>query len=454
MRHKVCPICGTTAHPQATKCLECGASLQGVAAVESYEDAGPKVAAPYDFHYGETDLIESGLKWKGATYVLGSVLALAVLACVGLGFIGVARFAALFDVPGSNAAPLTATSAATLANASDFATNTPQPTRMLATVTADAPPTRTPTPSPAPTETPGPCMQEVRAGDSLIGIVSRCGHRDMDVIDTVLEMNGLSAPEVIQVGQTLEIPWPTATVDPEAQPTETSENAEEAGTNPLVAFLPDDEDEIVIAALPTATLQPGVTWHQVVSGETIIHVASQYGANVKILSELNPEVMFSQCDFGQFGGGPSCLVNLYEGQRLRVPAPTPTPTLSPTPSGSETATPSPTPTYNAPSALSPGDRALFQREELITLRWVASGTLAEGQVYRVTVKDVTANKTHAGDTTELFFIVPEAWQGQDNRRHEYEWTVSVIDSRNPDNPHFSTRPRTFVWEGLVEEEQG
>jgi hypothetical protein len=291
-------------------------------------------------------------------------------------------------------------------------------------------------------------MQEVLAGDSLIALVTRCGHRDLDVIAEVLEMNNLSAPEVIQVGQTLAIPWPTPTLDPNLMPTATVEGEADAGA--MIAFVPDSEGELVYIP-PTATLQPGVTWHRVVKDENIIVIAVQYGADIKILSELNPEISFSQCDFGEFAGGPSCVVNLIEGQQIRVPAPTPTPTLSPTSSGSETPTPSPSPTFNAPSAISPGDRALFRREELVTLRWVASGTLAEGQVYRVEVQDMTTKTDYFADTTELFLIVPVAWQGQDSRRHEYVWTVSVIDSDQPDDPYFVTTPRVFVWEGLAED---
>jgi hypothetical protein len=87
----------------------------------------------------------------------------------------------------------------------------------------------------------------------------------------------------------------------------------------------------------------------------------------------------------------------------------------------------------------------------VTLRWVASATLGAGQVYRVEVQDMTTKTDYFADTTELFLIVPEAWQGQDSRRHEYVWTVSVIDSDNPGEPYFSTAPRVFVWEGLAED---
>ncbi len=450
MRHKICPVCGTSSPERALSCGNCGASLQKVEAVDRYTEVRSPSVSAYDFHYGETDLVESSLRWKGGTYFLASILLFGIIACGGLALFSAARLMTLWnEVRGeSPGVSVTPPIAAVTGENPDLVTNTPRPTLQLHTVTADAPPTRTITPSPAPTETPGPCFQEVLAGDSLIALVSRCGHRDLDVIALVLEINNLSAPEVIQVGQTLEIPWPTPTSDPNAEASAEPEG--EADTNPVVAFAVEDGPVDAIYVPPTATLQPGVTWHRVVKDENIISIAVSYGADLKVLSELNPEIAFSQCDFGEFGGGPSCVVNVYEGQQVRVPAPTLTPTLSPTPSGSETPTPTATPTFNAPNAQSPGDRALFQRDVLVTLRWIASGTLAEGQVYRVNVDDLTANVSYFADTTELFLIVPESWQGKDNRRHEYRWTVSVIDSDTPDDPYFSTQPRVFVWEALEE----
>lgn len=441
MRHKVCPICDTATHERALECDVCGASLQNVEAVDRYPDSRQRGTTTYDFRHGETDLVESSLHWRGGSYILGGILALAAAVCAGLVIFSASRIMNVISPP-----PLV-TPIATLEQAVVVVTETPSPTLFLPTVTADAPPTRTSTPLPEPTETPGPCMQQVQAGDSLIALVTRCGHRDLGVIAEVLQMNNLSAPEVIQVGQTIAIPWPTATVDPNSAPAESDE--EDGEVSAAAAFVSVSDGQIIYNP-PTATLQPGVTWHRVARGENIIVIAVEYGANVKILSELNPEVSFSQCDFGQFGGGPSCVVNLIEGQQLRVPAPTPTPTLSPTPSGSETPTPSPTATFNAPSAMSPGDRALFRRHELVTLRWVASGTLREGQVYRIAVQDMTTKTDYVADTTELFFIVPDAWQGRDNRRHEYVWTVSVVDVDNPGTAYFSTAPRMFVWEGLAE----
>jgi hypothetical protein len=200
-------------------------------------------------------------------------------------------------------------------------------------------------------------------------------------------------------------------------------------------------------ARPSATLLPGVRWHVVQPNENIVSVAFDNFTDVQTLSQLNPEITFSQCDFGNPSGGPECAVMIYAGQQIRVPAPTPTATLSPTLSGSETATPTLTPTFNAPSALSPADHILFTRSELITLRWVGSGTLSEGETYRVRVDDLTSGQTYTADTTDLSYILPNDWQGRDGQRHDYRWTISVISLANPDNPYFTTEPRLFTWEG-------
>jgi hypothetical protein len=188
----------------------------------------------------------------------------------------------------------------------------------------------------------------------------------------------------------------------------------------------------------------------VVKDENIIVIALQYGVNVEVLSQLNPEITFSQCDFSLDTGGANCIVQIYEGQLIRVPAPTPTPSLSPTPSGSETPTPTATPTFNAPSALSPSNRESFRADEFVTLRWVASGTLSPGQVYRVDVIDQTTGSVFSASTKELFFIIPEGWQGQNNENHTYSWTISVINTDSPGNPFYITEARTFVWQGRGE----
>jgi hypothetical protein len=299
----------------------------------------------------------------------------------------------------------------------------------------------------------------VNVGDDIISLAYSCGHRSQDVLPLILEMNDLAAPEQLQAGQTLLIPWPTpaeATIEVDATSAAMldvngrSESSNQATLDAFFAIQDSTGEVMAYSGFATPTLLPGVTWHTVQANESMIGIAYQYGTNAETLSQLNPEVPFSQCDFQYDTGGERCLVMLQIGQQIRVPAPLPPPTLSPTLSGSETATFTPTPSYNAPSALSPGNRTVFRRDDLVTLRWVASGSLSAGEAYRITVENLTASIFHTADTSELFYIIPGDWQGRDARRHQYRWSVSIIRLDEPENLTFTTEARLFTWEGRGE----
>ena len=443
-QYKLCPICGSSAHRSAVICPTCGTSLADVPV--SDEDTRPirPVNPRYDRRFGETDLYESELRRPRGGYVFTVLLALLVVGCIIALTVAGVRF---FDSMSAPTATVTVQPQAALTVS--LATNTVRPTIIMSTVTP-APPT------PLPTETPGPCTRQIQPGDDLISLAWACGHRDLAVIPLILEMNNLSAPEAIRAGDTIVIPWPTSTPDPNA--------AAPSGDTVVVDSSAPPESVAVAAAVgldvatstpapagptvrPTETLLPGVMWHRVASGETMASIVYQYNTEAETLERLNPQIDFLQCDFGERTGGPTCIVLLIEGQDIRVPAPTPTPTLSPTLSGSETPTPSATPTFNAPSALSPADRTLFAPDELITLRWVATGTLGAREVYRVRVTDTTTGVEYSADTIELSFILPTDWQSADGQRHEYLWTVSVVSLDAPDRPIFVTEPRSFTWQG-------
>ena len=448
--YKICPICGTHSHRNAAICSTCGTSLADVEVVA--EAASPSNGKTrYDRRYGETDLLEGELRRGSEVYLFGGLLVLLAVACVGaVAFAGV-RWLLPAAAPSPTLTALSASQPAII-----IATNTPMTPPVLATVTP-------PPPTPSDTPTPGPCTHKVAPGDDLISIAFGCGHRSQDVIPLILQMNNLSSASMIQVGQVLSIPWPTATNDPNGKPPPTAGTAAaDSGSDPSAnsaAFVTATDNGISVQEVvslptqapptipPTATLLPGMMWYTVKPNENIVGIAFAHETNVQVLSQINPEITFAQCDFGNPAGGPDCTVNIFAGEQIRVPAPTPTATLSPTLSGSETATPTLTPTFNAPSALSPPDRALFMKNELITLRWVASGTLSDGETYRIRVEDTTAGKVYSSDTTDLSFILPADWQGQDGQRHDYRWQISVIRLADPDHPYFTTEPRIFTWEG-------
>ncbi|MCY3718941.1 MAG: LysM peptidoglycan-binding domain-containing protein, partial [Anaerolineaceae bacterium] len=415
--------CNTNNDASQTDCANCGADLTRV--MPWQEGVGNYGPESNDL----ADLAESRLRWRSGTCLTLIALAMAATLCAG-----VLLQLAIWLLAGSSVA--VAPTAAFQMPPTSVPTDTPVPTLYLPTVTS------TPVPPPTETATPtrAPCLQEVRSGDSLIAVVTRCGHRDLDVLERVLEENDLTSAELLQAGQQLVIPWPTETpgaIVAASAPGQGGIAGNAGDESPVSAARPFSG----VSGRPEPTLQPGVMWHQVRSGETIVGIAFRFGTDLKVLSELNPEVTFSQCDFGQASGGPSCVVTIYDGQQLRVPAPTPTPTQSPTPSGLPGATP--TTTVNVPVAFSPPDNRNFNGDELVTLRWVAPGSLSPGETWRVVVDSLSSGWTYTETTTSLNLILPAAWKETQPGWHGYRWRVQLLRS---DGEVLESDARQFLWE--------
>ncbi len=428
---KVCPICETRNQRQAVLCVTCGTTIADVAPQASTRERDP--AEPrYDFRLGETDLAEESLSQTGR--ILSALLVLLIL----LGAAGIA-----FAVLSSRAKDTV--------GAAVGSTPTDKPTRIAGPTVTPGPPTATFTASPIPTIaptdtlTPSPCLRKVAAGDSLIGIVTRCGHRNLDILPTVMKLNAIADEALIQIGQEIIVPLPSPTLDPAATAASTDEGEIDSASADsssielaLLAFDP-------LAPTETPTLLPGIMWHTVEPDENMIVIALQYETDAKALSDLNPEIEFLLCDFGLAYGGPECTVQLKQGQRMRVPAPTPTMTAIPTASGSETPTPLPTATFNAPIAQSPANGASFLSLEQITLRWVATGRLSATETYRIVLTDTDTGARYTAETRELFYIIPASWGPQDKNSRNYSWHISVLDTSSGRISH-SSAERSFVWQ--------
>ncbi len=466
-----CPICRALQPIEATRCTHCGAALLGVPVSATQissptqtrlKQTDPLPPSPGNWDDGETDLHEGSLPAFPLAGLLVLLVTLGIIS--GTVFLLMRRGdsqpvstapteTATEPISEPTSLPLPGTVIAGLATS-----NTPTPPRatMPPTNTRIAPPTLTPSitalveipsitalplptvtpipPSPTITPTRGPCMQKAKAGDTLGALAARCGQYGQAVIQIILETNNMTSPAQLQVGQIVEIPWPTPTGAPAG-------NTRAAGT-------PNG----VEAANVEPTLPAGVMWHVVKKGENAIIIAAKYNATIKILHDLNPEISqsFSQCDYGLPAGGKDCTVNLSENQRIRVPAPTPTATLSPTLTGSETATPTATATFNAPNSDRPEDNWLYSPTDLPVLSWTASGTLGAGQVYLITVKDLTINRLYVVSTKDTSFQVPPEWQPTDGKRHEFSWSVSVAQLNSSGTPvptAYTTETRTFTWQG-------
>jgi LysM repeat protein len=280
-----------------------------------------------------------------------------------------------------------------------------------------------------PTFTPGPCEFAVAAGDSLYALALRCGHQSYDVIDDIIALNELPNEAALQIGQVIRVPLPTATLDINAANTLSAGVAANAAANDLDGDGQVSAEELIASRQQAAepTLDPNLQWYVVQAGETLYEVIAKNNINVKLLSEINPEVDFPQCDFGETFGGPRCAVFLSEGQRLRVPAPTPTPTIPPTASGSETPTPTATATINIPTALQPDNGAVFDAASIVTLRWSTTGTLGRDEVYLIRARNLSTGEIFTGITCDLSFDLPREWQAKTEQYIEFEWQMSITN---------------------------
>lgn len=436
--YKICPICDTANNDNARVCTTCGTDLSNVETVSRQQNIADS-NVDYDFRHGETDLQEGSVSQVANLYLVILVTVIVTLTLVGIAL--------------TLATDIISPETTEEVIEEIIGTASPHPTIDAVTVTigpATATYTFTPPPTLTATLTPtqGPCIITLPQGQTLIWALGQCGHRSLDVMPTVLALNNLTDAGNVRSGQEILIPRPTATIDPNALPTDVPTVEGDASINGVdVALAGPDESIEAFQATVTPTLPAGVMWHEIQQGQNIISVAVQYSTDVQTLSQLNRQIDFARCDFGETYGGQDCIVQLFQGQVLRVPAPTPTPTLSPTPDPNATSTPTATATVNIPGAFSPADREFFYNDELVTLRWIPTATLLSGDSYYVTVTDITTGRAFAMRTTDIFYTIPLDWQGSEDR-HEFEWTVGIISQDTPDTIRYQTNPLTFVWQGI------
>jgi LysM repeat protein len=428
-KRQACPICGAENPLEERVCAICGARLTGQpihpSAVSTPESSGQSPHTSfYNFSMGEDDLMAPGVS---GVLILGIVLILLGVVLAGGIYWGMQR---LSKDERRNHAEVAAFSTPTPSPNITLTLLglTPHPTSSPTLTRTPPPPLPTVTPPPSDTPTPGPCEVQVKEGDTLYGLALQCGHRDYAVVGEIVALNNLVSDTAIQIGQIIQIPRPTPTIDLTLIANPAAALATSSGEDGGQAV--DISAEEVIAAGQTAivpTLDPNLQYHTVQAGQTLYDIVAIYNIDVKLLSEINPEIEFPQCDFGVRFGGPTCAVVFYEGQQIRVPAPTPTPTIPPTASGSETPTPSPTATINVPTAFTPQDGESFDASRMVTLRWTTTGTLGLNQVYGVYVKRLLTGEVFRGITCDLSFDLPPSWQANSSDFVEYEWYIAVAD---------------------------
>src|ERR1041385_2181030 len=305
-KSQICPTCGTRLSENATRCLVCGTELTAKAVTKSKKaDEGMQAS-----------------RMPELTLSLPAALgALALILLIGASSV---YFSLRAGIGGAKITEPTLEGTAT-----STGTITPTATETLA-------------PTAIPSETPLPPFEyKVRSGDTCGVIAAQFSVS----VQSIIVQNQLSAQCFVSVGQTLKIPYPTATPKPPdtAVPNEATQTAQACEK----------------------------VQYTVQANDTLSSIAFNYNVPqdaIKFYNGLPTDNVLI---------GTTLLIPLCE--RFATPGPTPTATLPPP--------------YPAPSLLLPADGAAFTlANDVVTLQWASIGTLRDNERYQVTIEDVTTGQ--------------------------------------------------------------
>lgn len=284
-----------------------------------------------------------------------------------------------------------------------------------ATATASPSPTfeQSPTPTntntPLPTFTPLPAIEyTIQENDSCLSIAY---YYDI-TMKSITDLNNLDADcGVLSVGQTLLIPQPTPTASPIATSTLSIERATEEACEKIP--------------------------YNVGVDDTLSYIADLYDISVEVIKEYN----------GLTSN------NIYEGQQLILPSCMRMPTAGPTPTATDP------PPYAATNLLLPADGAVFDgTNDTVTLQWAAIPGMLEGEVYTVTIEDLTEGqgKKLVDYTNDTKYIVPVSFRPASSSPHVIRWWIQPVRQSGTTEEGdtiwipagSSSNSRVFTWSGI------
>jgi len=304
-------------------------------------------------------------------------------------------------------------------------TTTPLPPTITTTPTWTPLPTDTlpPSDTPGPTETPAPTstprdprFHTVAAGETLFGLslLYRVS------ADSIAQTNEFDINAPIQSGQSLVIPWPTAT--PPLESVLLDMNGEQVladATNCEIIIIQAGDSAYGLSALKGVPL------------EAIIAVNRQTQESIQLIQP----------------GDTLCIPKILYGDTIPPTAgPSPTPSLTPPPEG--------------PSLLFPTDgTTIGSLDAPIVLQWTAVKDLEVDEWYMVEMRDAYDRDSlpRRGFTRDPSFRVPGEWRPELNEMRRMEWLVSIVHvtGRRSDGGLIytfggnSSRTSFFLWQGAV-----
>ena len=354
-RERLCPNCGTRVAQRATNCFFCGASLDGA------PSRGPSIPWP--------DI--------ALLLVIGGLLVLW-----------------WFRAPESPAEHMQIVGGAALVSPTSVDESSPQP------LLVEAGPESTPTPTPLPSDTPAPQATPQRyvvvAGDTLELIA---GQFEVS-LRNLMEVNGLSATDLLHIGDELIIPV----------------------------------GGVSAAPTPIATPTGGTLVYTVRPGDTIQSIAARYNSRVEWILAANNMQATDLLQINQ---------SLLVPQTAVVVEPSPTPTRIPRPLGT------PVLPIRKPALLSPAEGESISGEDAVLLNWASVAVLGEDEWYVVTLRIEGAPEQIAPHWTK-----GTSWRLTSDLRLAgreatvFTWQVQVM-SGSPQNPGEGlsepSDPRNFTW---------
>lgn len=409
-----CPRCDSIIPDGATRCLMCGAPREVTTPVSPPHDSSPvqlEILEPF----GEvpTEAAEEPARSEFTSVVQekrSTLLFWGVAFMVALGLI--AGWLALRDQgPVVMAAfiPTTTPLPPTITNTPAW---TPLPSETL-------PPSITPGPTdtPAPTSTPrDPRFHTVAAGETLFGLslLYRIS------ADSIAQSNDFDINAPIQSGQSLVIPWPTA-------------------TPPLESVLLEINGQQVLADATNCEIV------EIQGGDSAYGLSALKGVPLEAIIAVNRQTQESISLIQP--GDTLCIPKILFGDTIPPTAgPSPTPSLTPPPAG--------------PSLLYPTDgMAIDTLDAPVMLQWTAIKSLGPNEWYMIEMSDADDRDSlpRRGFTRDPFFRVPQDWRPTINEVRRMQWKVSIVQEtgRRSDGGLIytfggnSSRPAYFLWQGAV-----
>lgn len=401
-----CARCDSIVPEGAERCLMCGfpRAIESIPAREvAYQ---PVVSSPPVVPVEESTPIEfkSVVRETRSTVFFWVVAALTVVG-LGAGWLALRAQAPVVMaafVPTRTSVPPTITSTPTW---------TPLPSETL-------PPSETPGPTStqAPTSTPrDPRYHSVAAGETLFGLslLYRVS------AESIAQSNGFDLNSPIQSGQSLLIPWPTA-------------------TPPLESVMIEINGEQVMADTTNCEIIV------IQSGDSAYGLSAQKGVPIEAIIAVNRQTQESIQLLQP--GDTLCIPKLLYGDTIPPTAgPSPTPSLTPPPRG--------------PALLSPIEGAVIGPDDQILLQWTAVKDLGSEEWYMVEMRDTGDRDSlpRRGFTRDPSFRVPASWRPTIDQQRQMEWSVSIVQvtGRRSDGGFIytfggdSSVPSHFLWQGAV-----